>query len=126
MASIEFEEIMGEVHVFADFGSTNQIIGFGDATFASVLSQIAGENQVEVQLIHDNIKGTAITGYKIAFDIAEDGQPYGVSNLRLGVDGKDTLIGNYFTFAEGGGLEGALQHASNLRRLASLRGELVD
>lgn len=108
MAFIQFDDTVGEMHVFASFGNKDTLIGFGDEAFALVLDRIHADNQVEIRAIYDNIRKSDLEDYTITFNVADGDYPHGVSELKATVMGVEYVLGNYFVFAEGGGADGLM------------------
>jgi hypothetical protein len=108
MAQVQFDDIDGEIHVFAQFATGHQVIGFGDAALEQVLAHIWDDHQFEIKLIYNNMRSSELSDYTLKFEFLEDDSPF-VTDLTAIVDGHERHLGSYFVFAEGGGADGLLQ-----------------
>lgn len=111
MAQIQFDDIDGEIHVYALFTSGVEIIGFGDTAFASVLNQIEDGNHFEIRSIYDNIRSSDLADYTITFNIEEEDSG-SVVDFKAIVAGREHYMGCYFVFAEGGGADGLIPRSN--------------
>jgi hypothetical protein len=101
MAQIQFDEIFGEIHVFAQYETGPEIIGFGEVAIKEVLARLREGHHFEIRSIYDNIRSSGLGKHKITLDM-DEGSPH-VRNLKVIVGSQEIYLGSYFAFAEVGG-----------------------
>lgn len=123
MASVQFFDIgtgSYEMLVYGFFSDGHELIVYGDAGLAEVLTRIDEDNHAELKMIYDDVVDAQLTGFKISFEIDESGSG-GVSELKAVVDDHEFFLGNYFVYAEGGGAAG-LRTGVTIREKQSAEG----
>jgi len=109
MVQVQFDDIEGEIHVYATFASGHEIIGFGDAAVGEVLAELEEDHHFEIKSIYENLKASSLEGFTFTFSIDETNFEFGVSELKAFVGDYERYLGTYFVFAEGGGADGLLE-----------------
>ncbi|WP_426122769.1 hypothetical protein [Pararhizobium sp. PWRC1-1] len=116
MAQVQFDDIEGEIHVYATFASGHEIIDFGDAAVREVLAELEEGHCFEIKSIYENLKTSSLEGFTVTFIVDETNFEFGVRELKAVVGGFERYLGTYFVFAEGGGTNGLLEWAGKEAR----------
>ncbi|NTF49109.1 hypothetical protein [Rhizobium rhizogenes] len=119
IANIQFNNIEGEIHVYASLDGNPEIIGFGPMTLADVISRIPEDNHFEIKSVFRDMLSNSLPGYMIRFEIDEDCGQIGVLDLKAMIGTNEFDLGNYFIFAEGNGVTGLRSWVAIRERHAS-------
>lgn len=112
IANVQFDNIEGDIHVFASFDSEPDVIGFGLGTLAEVISRVPVDNRFEIKSVFEDMQSNSLPGYVITFQVDENCRQRGVLDLKVVVDGHQFDLGSYFVFAEGNGMTGLRSNAA--------------